>query len=136
MDGSTRAFAFASPAVRDRRWDALRRASRARLAPFGAAVLLLAVIVALAAPALAPHDPYAQDLGSALVAPSRAHPLGTDNVVRDVLSRVMWGTRVSLVAGFVSVAIAAVAGGALGILAGYCGGRVDGLLMRLMDAVL
>src|SRR5207247_2656570 len=93
-------------------------------------------VFALPAPVLAPYDPYAQDLGSALQAPGRAHLLGTDNVGRDVLSRVIWGTRVSLVAGFVSVAIAALAGSLLGIAAGYSGGRVDGLVMRVMDAVL
>src|SRR5205807_221539 len=85
---------------------------------------------------LAPYDPLAQDLGNALARPGRAHWLGTDNVGRDVLSRVIWGTRVSLVAGFVSVAIAAAAGGLLGMLAGYAGGRADGVVMRLMDAVL
>jgi len=122
--------------VGDRRWDALRRAARARLAPLGAAVLLAAVAVALAAPVLAPYDPLAQDLGNALARPGRAHWLGTDNVGRDVLSRVIWGTRVSLVAGFVSVAIAVAAGGLLGMLAGYAGGRADGVVMRLMDAVL
>ena len=123
-------------AVRDRRWDALRRAARARLAPFGAAVLLTAVIVALAAPLLSPYDPLAQNLGNSLARPGRAHWLGTDNVGRDVLSRVIWGTRVSLVAGFVSIAIAAAAGGMLGMLAGYAGGRSDSVVMRLMDAVL
>jgi len=144
MAGSIPESAFADRAARlagaaavsDRRWDALRRAARARLAPFGAAVLIAALAVALAAPVLAPYDPYAQDLGSALQAPGRAHLLGTDNVGRDVLSRVIWGTRVSLVAGFVSVAIAALAGSLLGIAAGYSGGRVDGLVMRVMDAVL
>jgi len=123
-------------AAADRRWEVLRRAAGARLAPFGAAVLLLAVLVALAAPVVAPHDPLRQNLGNALAPPGRAHWLGTDNVGRDVMSRVIWGTRVSLVAGFVSVAIAALAGGLLGVLAGYIGGRVDGLVMRLMDAVL
>src|SRR5206468_3973514 len=120
----------------DRRWDALRRATRARLAPFGAAVLLVAIVVALAAPLLAPYDPLAQNLGNSLARPGRVHWLGTDNVGRDVLSRVIWGTRVSLVAGCVSAAVAALAGGGLGMLAGYAGGRADGVVMRLMDAVL
>src|SRR5207249_3825833 len=77
-----------------------------------------------------------QNLAHGLARPGRAHWLGTDNVGRDVLSRVIWGTRVSLVAGFVSVAIAALAWGVLGMLAGYAGGRADGVVMRLMDAVL
>ena len=128
------AIAIAPP--RDRRWDVLRRAARARLAPFGAAVVLLAVLAALAAPLLAPYDPLAQNLGNALARPGRANLLGTDNVGRDVLSRVIWGTRVSLVAGLVAVAIAVAVGSVLGIVAGYWGGRVDGLVMRLMDAVL
>jgi peptide/nickel transport system permease protein len=106
------------------------------MAPFGAFVVVLAVLVALAAPLVAPYDPLAQDLGNTLARPNRVHVLGTDNVGRDVLSRVIWGTRVSLVAGLVSVALAVVTGGLLGILAGYCGGRADGLVMRLMDAVL
>jgi ABC-type dipeptide/oligopeptide/nickel transport system permease subunit len=130
------ASSIPASATADRRWAVLRRAAGARLAPFGAVVLLLAVLGALAAPLVAPHDPLRQDLGNTLAPPGRAHWLGTDNVGRDVMSRVIWGTRVSLVAGFVSVAIAALAGGLLGVLAGYCGGRVDGLVMRLMDAVL
>jgi len=122
--------------VADRRWDTLRRAARARLAPFGAAVLLAAVIVALGAPLVSPYDPLKQNLGNALSRPTRAHWLGTDNVGRDVLSRVVWGTRVSLLAGFVSVALALLTGGVIGLAAGYAGGQLDGLLMRLMDAVL
>src|SRR5882672_8993583 len=126
----------ASEPLRARRWKVLRRAARARLAPFGGAVMLLAVLVALAAPLLAPYDPLAQNLGNALARPGRANLLGTDNVGRDVLSRVIWGTRVSLVAGLVAVAIAVAVGSVLGIVAGYWGGRIDGLVMRLMDAVL
>ena len=122
--------------VRDRRWDTLRRAAATRLAPFGAAVLLLAVAAALLAPVVAPHDPLKQDLNHTLGRPDRIHLLGTDNVGRDVLSRVIWGTRVSLVAGFGSVMIAVVVGGVLGLAAGYAGGRVDNLIMRVMDAVL
>ena len=129
------ARAVTSP-IRPRRWRVLRRAARARLAPFGAAVMVLAVLVALAAPVVAPYDPLAQDLGNTLSRPGLAHLLGTDNVGRDVLSRVIWGTRISLLAGLVSVALAMLAGSLLGLLAGYCGGCTDGLVMRVMDAVL
>jgi peptide/nickel transport system permease protein len=131
-------MASSTPAsvIADRRWEVLRRTAGARLAPIGAVVLVLALVVAVTAPVLAPHDPIRQDLGNTLAPPGRAHWLGTDNVGRDVLSRVIWGTRVSLVAGFVSVGIAVLVGGVLGIVAGYAGGRVDGLVMRLMDAVL
>src|SRR5437763_1742367 len=120
----------------EQRWVVLRRAARTRLAPFGAAVLLAAVLVALGAPLLAPYDPLEQNLGQALARPGRAHLLGTDNVGRDVMSRVIWGTRVSLVAGFASVAIATLVGSLLGMLAGYAGGRADGLVMRALGAVL
>jgi len=133
MAGSIRGSALAE---RARRWTVLRRAARARLAPFGALVMVLAGLVALAAPLLAPYDPLAQNLGNTLAAPGRAHLLGTDNVGRDVLSRVIWGTRVSLVAGLVSVVLAVCAGSVLGVVAGYCGGRIDGVVMRVMDAVL
>jgi peptide/nickel transport system permease protein len=125
-----------SPRVGDRRWAVFRRAASARLAPFGVAVTLAAVVVALLAPVLSPYDPLKQDLGNTLAKPDWTHLLGTDNVGRDVLSRVIWGTRVSLVAGLGSVAIAVLAGGLLGLLAGYAGGQADGLVMRLMDAVL
>jgi peptide/nickel transport system permease protein len=114
----------------------LRRAAAARLAPFGVAVLLTALVVAALAPVISPHNPLKQNLDDVLGRPSVHHPLGTDNVGRDVLSRVIWGTRISLVAGFASVAIALAVGGLLGLTAGYAGGRTDGLVMRLMDAVL
>jgi peptide/nickel transport system permease protein len=114
----------------------LRKAARVRLAPFGAAVVLLAVLVAVLAPWLAPHSPLKQNLGNALAPPGRAHLLGTDHLGRDVLSRAIWGTRVSLVAGLVSVALAVAVGGLLGLVAGYAGGRADELLMRLMEAIL
>ena len=84
------------------------------------------MVVALAAPLVSPYDPLKQNLGNALSRPGRAHLLGTDNVGRDVLSRVIWGTRVSLVAGFVSVALALLTGGLLGLAAGYIGGRSMG----------
>ena len=99
-------------------------------------MLLLAVLVAVFAPYLAPFPPLKQDLAHTLARPGRPYLLGTDNVGRDVLSRVVWGTRISLVAGFASVLVAAVAGSLIGLLAGFAGGRADGVTMRLMDAVL
>src|SRR5215470_3804651 len=136
MAGSTRGSGIAEPAtavarptphptVRARRWEILRQAARTRLGPLGVLVMLLAMTVALLAPVISPYDPLKQDLGHTLARPDRAHLMGTDNVGRDVLSRMIWGTRVSLLAGFGSVALAMVAGGILGLLAGYAGGRTD-----------
>jgi peptide/nickel transport system permease protein len=121
---------------RARRWRLLRQAARTRLGPLGVVVMLIAIAVAVFAPVISPYDPLKQDLGNTLARPDRAHLMGTDNVGRDVLSRMVWGTRVSLMAGFGSVALAMVTGGLLGLLAGYAGGRTDGLVMRIMDAVL
>jgi peptide/nickel transport system permease protein len=119
-----------------RRWQFARRALSARFAGLGGIVVLIVVVMAICAPLISPYDPIKQDLGSALAPPSLAHLLGTDNNGRDVLARVIWGTRISLIAGIVSVAIGMLAGCVLGLAAGYWGGRVDGLLMRLVDAVL
>ena len=132
------AVALPAPArpVRERRWVVLRRALSARFAPVGGVVVLLAVLVALFAPLVSPYDPLQQDLANLLAPPGGAHLLGTDNVGRDILARVIWGTRVSLVAGVVSVAMALVAGSLLGLVAGFAGGRTDGLIMRLIDAIL
>ena len=121
---------------RARRWTVLRQAARTRLGPLGVVVMIVAIAVALFAPLISPYDPLKQDLGNTLARPDRAHLMGTDNVGRDVLSRMIWGTRVSLFAGFGSVALAMVTGGLLGLLAGYAGGQTDGLVMRVMDAVL
>ena len=101
-----------------------------------AAVICVTVLMAIFAPLVSPYDPLKQDLNSLLAAPGPTHLLGTDNVGRDVLARVIWGSRVSLVAGSVSVAIAVVVGCFLGLIAGYSGGRLDDVVMRVMDAVL
>jgi peptide/nickel transport system permease protein len=115
---------------------ALNRLARRRGAMVALGVVSFFVLLALLAGAIAPYDPVATSWSAVRKAPSAAHWFGTDEIGRDVLARVIWGTRVSLVAGFGSVAIAVLAGGLLGLVAGYAGGQADGLVMRLMDAVL
>ena len=107
-----------------------------RLAVAGGVVVLLLVVFALLAPVLAPSDPHRPDVQNMLGAPSASHPLGTDQLGRDVLSRMLYGSRVSLAVGFVSVGIAAAIGIVLGALAGYRGGLVDATIMRLVDLML
>ncbi|MBT9778939.1 ABC transporter permease subunit [Clostridium sp. MCC353] len=104
-----------------------------RLAVIGTAVLLLFVIMALFAPAIAPYDPYFMDGTAVLVGPCSAHPFGTDNMGRDILSRVIYGSRISLWVSIVSVSIATVLGLLLGVSAGYFGGALDAVLSRLTD---
>ena len=105
----------------------------------GFVVILLIVAMAILAPLLAPYDPAAQDVISRLKPPawlangSWAHPLGTDHLGRDVLSRVIWGSRVTLIIGFSVVLLAGTLGVAIGLWAGYAGGRTDSILMRLVD---
>jgi peptide/nickel transport system permease protein len=94
------------------------------------------VLVAIAAPLLAPFDPNAQDTIRRLEAPSHGHPLGLDDLGRDVLSRIIWGSRVSLRVGFSVVILASVIGVALGAMAGYFGGWMDTIIMRITDILL
>jgi peptide/nickel transport system permease protein len=101
-----------------------------------AAVVLGFVAIAVAAPHLAPFDPIAPDFRAVRKAPSGVHVLGTDEVGRDVLSRVIWGARASLLAGVIPVAIALTLSIPLGLLAGYAGGWADALIMRVTDAML
>ena len=114
-------------------WRAL---SKNRLALGGGAVVLTLAVMAVAAPLVAPHDPHKPDTKRILEAPSSRHWLGTDQVGRDVLSRMLYGARVSLAVGFVSVGIATAIGIALGSAAGYHGGTVDAAVMRLVDLML
>ena len=113
-----------------------RAFAKNRLAVAAGAVVLLLVVLALLAPVLAPADPHRPDVYNMLGAPSAKHPLGTDQLGRDVLSRMLYGSRVSLAVGFVSVGIAAAIGIVLGALAGYRGGLVDATIMRLVDLML
>src|ERR1051326_667190 len=102
----------------------------------GCAVLLATLFVAVFAGQLAPYDPNAQVLIARLGAPTSAHFCGSDQLGRDVLSRVIWGSRVSLGVGFSSVVITIVIGTAIGIAAGYAGGWIDGALMRFVDVFI
>ena len=113
-----------------------RRLRRRKGAMFGLVVVALFVLLAVAAPLIAPYDPTATSWSAVRKAPSWAHWLGTDEVGRDVLSRLIWGARASLLAGVIPVTIALVASIPLGLLSGCTGGWLDGLIMRITDAML
>lgn len=125
-------------AVRTRtRWGDFRRAFVSnRLAVAGAVVMAVFVLMAVFAPLVAPYDPLAQNLTEKFAPPSAEHPLGQDELGRDILSRIIYGARVSLTAGIAAVAFATVAGTLVGVVAGYAGRWVDSVLMRLMDVLL
>ncbi len=113
-----------------------KRFSRNRLAVIGSIAVFSLLVIALFAPLIAPYDPTTIDVHNVLSPPSRAHPLGTDELGRDVLSRIIWGSRVSLRVGFVAVGIAIMIGTVIGATAGFYGGRVDAVLMRFVDIML
>ena len=101
----------------------------------GASIVLFYVLVAIFAPLIAPHDPLAQEPLNALASPSADHPLGTDELGRDVLSRLIYATRVDLLVGFLGALFPAIVGTALGAIAGYRGGWRDAAVMRTADVV-
>ncbi len=113
-----------------------RRFSRNRLSVMGAVTVLSLITVSLLAPFIAPYDPTTIDVHNVLSPPGKAHLLGTDELGRDLLSRIIWGSRVSLKVGFVAVGIAIMIGIVVGSLAGFYGGRVDAVLMRFVDVML
>ena len=115
---------------------AWKRLKRRRGAIGGLAVVLLFIAIAVFAPWIAPHDPIETSWSAIRQAPSAAHWFGTDDIGRDVLSRVVWGTRASLLAGVVSVSISLLLGIPIGLAAGFLGGFVDGLISRIVDAFL
>ena len=114
----------------------LARLVRHRRGLVGGAAVMLMLVAGLLAPLVAPHSYSAQSLLQRLQPPSAAHWLGTDGFGRDVLSRVIWGSRVSLQIGFVATALALVVGTALGSVAGYAGGGADTAIMRVADAFM
>jgi peptide/nickel transport system permease protein len=115
---------------------ALARLARRRGAMIALGVVAFFVLVAVLAPGIAPYDPLATSWTAIRKAPSAAHWFGSDEIGRDVLSRVVWGTRASLLAGVVSVSISLAFGVPIGLLAGYVGGWVDALISRMTDAML
>ena len=115
---------------------AWRRLRRRRGAMLGLAVVLTFVLLAVFAPWIAPMDPIATSWSAIRKAPSAAHWFGTDDIGRDVLSRVIWGTRASLLAGVVSVSISLSLGVPIGLAAGFLGGWTDSLISRITDAFL
>jgi peptide/nickel transport system permease protein len=103
---------------------------------FGMVVMVLMVVVAAFAPWIAPYDPYKAELSDSLQAPNKAHWLGTDSLGRDVLSRIIYGSRTSLLVGIVSIFFAASIGMTLGLLAGYYSGATNVIIMRIIDALM
>lgn len=113
-----------------------RRLLQNKLAVAGGVIVSILLASSLLAPFIAPYDPAQIHVDRVLVPPCKEHPLGTDQLGRDVLSRIIWGGRISLLVGFVAVGIATAIGVILGAVAGYYGGWVDGLIMRLVDVML
>jgi peptide/nickel transport system permease protein len=114
----------------------LRRLLRSRGGMIGLVICAVFVLLAIAAPAIAPYDPLATDWSALRQPPSAAYWFGTDDIGRDVLSRVIWGSRTSLMAGVVAVLIAMAVGVPLGTVSGYAGGVADIVLMRITDGLL
>jgi peptide/nickel transport system permease protein len=113
-----------------------KRFRKNKLGLLGAFIVLFLFVVAVFAPWIAPYDPGQIRIKKVLEEPSMEHPFGTDSLGRDVLSRMIWGSRISLLVGFVAVGIAAAIGIFLGALAGYYGRWIDNLIMRFVDIML
>jgi peptide/nickel transport system permease protein len=107
-----------------------------KIVAFGSIVILAMIIMAIFAPFIAPYEPNTIDMGNRLLQPSLHHLLGTDFHGRDTLTRVIFGTRISLLIGVAAVSIAAIIGMGLGLLAGYVGGNTNDVIMRIMDAIM
>ena len=114
----------------------LRTFARRRLAVVGAILVAIEVLLAVLAPVLAPYPPNTQNFRAVLQPPSAAHWLGTDDLGRDILSRLLHGARISLQVGILAVAIAVAVGVPLGLVVGYAGGRLDEVVMRVVDSLM
>ncbi len=114
----------------------LKRFIKNKLSVMGAITVTILIMVSLLAPLISPYDPTEIDVYNVLSPPSKEHLLGTDELGRDVLSRIIWGSRISLKVGFVAVGIALIIGIIIGSVAGFYGGVVDSILMRFVDMML
>src|SRR5581483_7355139 len=112
------------------------RLPRTRSALLGGAIVLLLLRAAIVGPLVETQSPTALDIAQKIHPPSLRHPMGTDQLGRDILSRIIYGSQASLLVALVTVVIAASAGIPIGALAGYVGGRADAALMRVMDAIM
>jgi len=119
-----------------RRWETFQDLLRSRSATFGMGLIAVVLLVAVIGPTFAPYDPLKPTPLDRLQGPSEAHLFGTDSLGRDIFSRVIYGARISILIGLISVSISLLPGTLLGLVAGYFGGRVDSLIMRLMDMLL
>ncbi len=117
-------------------WEQVSIIFRSRVAVIGLSIVLFWVLVAIFAPLLAPHDPYAQNERAINQPPSDVYLLGTDKLGRDVLSRLIWGSRTILILAPLSVLGAVAVGTVLGLVGGYFGGIVDEIVMRILDAIM
>jgi peptide/nickel transport system permease protein len=115
---------------------AVRRLVKRRAAMTGLGVVVFFILLAALAPLVSPYDPLATNWATVRKPPSAAHLFGTDEIGRDVLARIVWGSRASLLAGLVSVMLALAAGVPLGLVSGYAGGALDATVMRFIDAML
>ena len=137
MTGHTNTSGGQTSPPRVSEWKRFKRVFFSRgIVIFGLIVILLMIIIAIAAPVLAPYDPNATDLRAMLQGPSVEHLLGTDSLGRDVLSRVLYGARTSLFIGLIVIAIASFVGISLGLIAGFYGGIVYTVIMRCIDALM
>jgi peptide/nickel transport system permease protein/oligopeptide transport system permease protein len=137
MGNNVAAFDFSETPPSVNEWRRFSRVFFSRgIVTFGLVVLVLMILLAIFANWIAPYDPYQTDLQSSLTQPSKAHLLGTDNVGRDTLSRLLFGTRTALIVGFVTVFLSAIIGVTLGLIAGQSGGIINMLIMRSMDALM
>src|SRR5690606_6847747 len=123
--------------TRPARWSAFyKKLAKNKAAIAGAIIVFVFIILAIFAPLIAPHDPNLPNIKNKLLTPSSEHWLGTDDLGRDILSRILYGARISLIVGILSTVLGAFVGIILGIVSGYYGRWVDSLIMRICDVLL